>query len=394
MIKFYYSDGQNICSYDGERSAIYPSERIESYKANAESISRKAEWKHSGEGAIFRGDTSYSRESAREINGEVSGVYPVGEDKIIYTYKVCDASGIYVKNLADKKLSESHVINSGNLVFGTGMADGQNDRFAVSVQRNWLNADIAVFDLKTSDYKLLTDGDTFDTDPFISTEEEGIIYFASRGVGRDAHGEFAEFAPSVICRLDTNKMTVEEVASDAKFSYFKPVLHKGKLYAIKAPSKSEKGENGFISFLLFPWRILQAIANLINIFVHAMTGKSASGNGSNPTAGRDYDSRKIEIEGSLIDIEKQKKKNASKKDSDFGIIPDSWQVVEVSSGEVIVKGVCDFDIAEDGTFIATNGRRIFAVNDGKRTKLCNTEMCLHLALNHNFTKQKDDVFGI
>ncbi|MGN1373624.1 MAG: hypothetical protein ACI4VK_06245 [Candidatus Coproplasma sp.] len=392
MIKFYYSDGQNICLYDGEKSTSLPSERIESYKANAERVARSKEWKHSGEGAIFRGDTSMNREAASEVAGEVNGVYSIAEDRVIYTYTVGDASGIYIKNLAAEKAPESHVINSGNLVFGTGMADGVNARFAVTVQRNWINADIAVFDLDTNDYKLLTDGDTFDTDPYISREEEGVIYFASRGVGRDAHGEFAQFAPSVICKLDTDRMTIDEVVCDEKFSYFKPVLHNGKLYALKVPAKSEGGENAFISFLLFPWRLLQAIANLINIFVHAMTGKSASGNGSNPTAARDYDSRKIEIEGNLIDIEKQKKKNASKKDADFGIIPDSWQVVEVDSGEVIIKGVCDFDIAEDGTFIATNGRRIFAVKDGKRQKICNTEMCLHLSCEHTFSK-REDVFG-
>lgn len=392
MISFYYSDGQNICRYDGEKSTILPSERIESYKANAERIAHNKEWKHSGEGAVFRGDNSFNREAASDLSGEVNGVYSLGEDRVIYTYRVCDASGIYVKNLAQEKAPESHVINSGNLVFGTGMADGVNGTFAVTVQRNWVNADIAVFDLNTNDYKILTDGDTFDTDPYISKEEDGVIYFASRGVGRNVHGEFAQFAPSVICRLDTDKMTIDEVASDENYSYFKPIKHNGKLYALKVPVKSSNSENVFLSFLLFPWRVLQAIANLINIFVHAMTGKSASGNGSNPTAARDYDSRKIEIEGNLIDLEKQRKKNASKKDADFGIIPESWQVVEVESGEVITKGVCDFDVADDGTFIATNGKRIFAIKDGKRQKICNTEMCLHLSCEHKFTK-KGDIFA-
>ena len=237
MIKFYYSDGQNICFYDGEKSVVFPSERIESYKLNAERITQSKQWKHSGEGAIFRGDNSFNRETAGDISGDVSGVYPISENKVIYTYRVCDASGIYVKDLVQEKAPESHVINSGNLVFGTGIADGVNGRFTVTVQRNWVNADIAVFDLNTNDYKLLTDGDTFDTDPYISSEENGVIYFASRGAGRNAYGEFAEFAPSVICRLDSERMTIEEIACDAKYSYYKPVLHKGKLYALKVPAK-------------------------------------------------------------------------------------------------------------------------------------------------------------
>lgn len=391
MLKFYYSDGQNICRYDDGKTSSYTSERIESYKLNAERVARSAEWKTSGANAVFRGDATYEGQSAGEVGGEICGVYPLdGDGRAVYTYKVGDASGIYVKTLADVKTPETHVINSGELAFGTGMADAVNGKFAVSVRRNYYNADIGLFDLRTGDYRLLTDGDTFDTDPFIS-QEEGVIYFASRGVGRDAYGNFAEYAPSVLCRLDTRAMTIEEVAADRGHSYFKPVVHEGRLYAIKAPVKV-RSENAFVSFLLWPWRFLQAIANLVNIFVHAMTGKSASGNGSNPTAARDYDSRKIEIEGNLIDLDKQTKRNASKRDPDFGFVPKSWQLVEVGSGEVIKDGVCDFDIAEDGTFIATNGRRVFAIKDGKRRKLCNAEMCLHVACKHSGVKKEDDLF--
>ncbi len=393
MVKFLYSDGENICLYDGEKSSFFPSGRIESYKRNAESVARNAEWKKSGEGAVFRGDVTYRGQTAEGVHGEVCGVYPLDSDGwVIYTYKVADASGIYKKNLADGKTPETHIINSGNLAFGTGMADVANSTFAVSVQRNYFNADIGVFDLRTGDYKLLTDGDTYDTDPFISQENSNVIYFASRGVGRDAHGEFVEYAPSVICKLDTDRMTVEEIAADPKYSYFKPVMHGGKLYAIKAPVKG-KQENALVSFLLFPWRILQAIANLVNVFVHAMTGKSAAGGGSNPTAARDYDSRKIEIEGNLIDMDKQTKRNASKKDPDFGFVPNSWKLVEVESGEVIKSGVCDFDIAEDGTFIATNGRRVFAIKDGKCKKVCNAETCLHVSCRHAGTKAQLDLFS-
>lgn len=393
MVKFFYSDGENICLYDGEKSSAYASGRIESYKRNAESAARSAEWKRSGEGAIFRGDASYRSQSAESVSGEVCGVYPIeGDNWVVYSYKVGDASGIYKKNLADGKTPETHVINSGSLSFGTGMVNTADGTFAVSVQRNYYNADIGVFDLRSGDYKLLTDGDTFDTDPFISEDERGIIYFASRGVGRDMHGNFSEYAPSVICKLDTNRTTVEEVVCDPKNSYFKPVKHGGKLYAIKAPVK-DKQENAFISFLLLPWRILQAIANLINIFVHAMTGKSAAGGGDNPTAARDYDSRKIEIEGNLIDMDKQIKRNASKRNPDFGFVPNSWKLVEVESGEVIKSGVCDFDIAGDGTIIATNGRRVFAIKDGKCRKVCNAEACLHVSCKHTGTKPSNDLFS-
>ena len=246
--------------------------------------------------------------------------------------------------------------------------------------------------MTTDDYKLVTDGDTMDADPYISPDDGNIIYFSSRGVGRDNRGNFIELSPSVVCRLDLNAMDIQEVAVSSKYNYFKPVYHEGKLYAIKAPVKEKRG-NFFVELILFPWRILQAIASFINIFVTATTGKGLTEGGPNPARGRDYDSKKIEIYGNLIDVEKATKKNASKKDSDFGFIPKSWQLVEVESGKVIKSGIADYDIAGDGTIIATNGRRIFAIKDGKCQKVCNAEFCVKVNCKHGTDKKTDSLFG-
>ena len=170
----------------------------------------------------------------------------------------------------------------------------------------------------------------------------------------------------------------------------KPIEFGGRLYAITAPVK-EKRPNPIIEILLIPFRIVQAIVNFINVFVTAFTGKSLASGGDNPAKGREYDSRKEYVKGNLINYEKELKKNKSKKDKDYGFIPQSWKLIEVASGDVIKSGVADFDILQDGTFIVTNGRRIFAVKDGKTTKLCNTEKCLTVACVHR-SQTKTDLF--
>lgn len=91
-------------------------------------------------------------------------------------------------------------------------------------------------------------------------------------------------------------------------------------------------------------------------------------------------------------MDKQTKRNASKNDPDFGFVPISWKLVEVESGTVIKSGVCDFDIAEDGTFIAANGMLVLAIKDGKRKKVCNAETCLHVSCRHTNVKAESDVF--
>lgn len=392
MIKFTFADGQDICVYDGEKVEKFNSAYIESYKENSERVARNSEWKHSGEGAIFRGDTNRRAGGADGIECSLGGIYPAANDDwVVYSFTVNSTSGIYKKCLTDNKTPETHVINSNNLIFSGGCLDVNNDKLATSVKRNYYNADIAVFDMTTGDYKCVTDGDTLDCDPFISPDDGNVIYFSSRGVGRDNHGEFVEYSPSVICRLDLSLMTIDEIVPPANYSYFKPVTHGGKLYAIKAPVK-EKRHNAFVEFLLFPWRILQAIASFINIFVTATTGKSLTEGGANPARGREYDSRKIAVSGNLIDVDKQLKKNASKKDSDYGFIPKSWQLVEVESGKVIKSGIGDFDIAEDGTIIATNGRRIFEIKDGKCKKICNADFCIRVNCRHSSKKRMDTLF--
>lgn len=386
MTRFAYADGQKICVFDGDKTIEYKSGYVEKYKENAETSQRNAEWKKSGEGALFRGDATFQNSAENNFDVSISGVYiTADEDWMVYSFSVNQTSGIYKKCLSDAKIPETHIINSNSLSFGSGMLSVNRNKLALSVQRNSYNSDIAVFDLDTGDYKTVTDGDTLDVDPYISPNDGNIIYFSSRGAGRDNHGEFIEYSPAAVCRLDLNAMTVDEIVSSPKYSYFKPVFHGGKLYAIKAPVK-EKRTNPLLEIILLPWRILQGIASFINIFVTATTGKGLTEGGSNPARGKDYDSRKIEIAGNLIDVDKQLKKNASKKDSDFGFIPKSWELVEVNgdngADKVIKKGIGDFDVAENGAVIATNGKRIFEIKDGKCKKVCNADYCIKVSCRH------------
>lgn len=390
MSKFAFADGEEICICDEGKVTRYKSAYIERYKDNAQSSARSQEWKKSGEGAIFRGDVMDERELVFESN--ISGVFPTdNDDEVVYSFTVNQTSGIYKKNLADEKTPETHVINSNNLQFIGGCLNAESGKLVTSVKRGYYNSDIAVFDLESGDYKTVTDGDTLDEDPFVSPDDSNIIYFSSRGVGRDSHGEFAGLSPASVYKLDLHRMDLQEIVSSPKYSYYKPVYYGGKLYAIKAPAKEKKG-NPLLEIILIPWRILQGIVGFINVFVTAFSGKSMTEGGANPARGRDYDSREIEIRGNLIDVEKQRKKNAGKKNSDSGFVPLSWQLVEVESDEVIKSGVADFDICEDGTIIATNGTRIFEIKDGKSKKVCDADFCIRVNCKHGAKGSSDFFF--
>lgn len=386
-MKFAFSDGTDICIYDDGKVTRRGSKFIEKFKAASINVERAKSWKHSGEGAKFRGDTHPDADDIT-FTENINGVYPTADGQVVYSFSVNDTSGIYKINPYDEKGEETHVINSVEYEFSGGCLDNNSNLLATTIRRNGYNSDIALFDLKSGDWRTLTEGDTLDEDPFISPEDGNIIYFTSRGVGRDMNGTFAGYSPAGICKLNISALDIEEVAISDKYGYIKPVTHGGKLYAIRIPSK-EKKPNPIIEILLIPFRIIQAIANFINVFVRAFTGKSLASGGSNPAKGREYDSRKEYIKGNLINADKEMKRNAKKNKSDYGFIPLSWQLIEVESGKVIKSGIADYDIAPDGTIIATNGRRIFSIKDDKTTKLCNADCCLCVAVEHSSDKKTD-----
>lgn len=390
-IIFTFADGEEIGVWDGQSVRTLRSAFITNYKTNAEGIARSKAWKTSGSGAVFR--ESYHDPAALTFDGQITGAYPAGGGEVIYSFKIDNSSGIYRLSACDDKLPESHIINSVELSFGCGSYNAASGELAASVARSYYNSDIALFNCTTGDYKTITEGDTADEDPFICDDNSSVIYYSSRAVGRDAHGEFVEYAPSAIYKLDLSNMSLEEVASSQKFSYFRPVVRGGELYAIKSPVKSANKGNALLDIVLIPYRILQAIAGFISLFVNVFAGKSITSSGANPAKGRNYDSRKIKIAGNLIDVEKEAKRNAKKKDSDYGIVPSGWKLVNLTRGEELASGVAAFDIAPDGSVYYTNGRRIFCIKDGKRSKICNTSMCLHINCVHNGEKS-GDLFGI
>ncbi len=388
MEKFIFADGQDICLFSDGAVERFPSKFVENYKNGIQNSEHSKEWKYGGEGARFRGDIA----AAQTVESRIDGVYLTSDEyAAVYAFSVNAVSGIYKRSFSDEKTPETHVINSVEYSFSGGCLDSANGRLATSLKRNAVNSDIAVFDLKNGSYVTVTGGDTQDTDPFYSPENANLIYFSSRGAGRDMNGEFVAFSPAAICAIDLSAMEVREVKANEKFSYFKPVPHGGKLYAIKAPAQ-EKRTNPFISFILIPYRILQAVANLLAVFIHAFTGKSVTSGGNNPAKGREYDSRKLYVRGNLINVEREAKKSKGKRHKDYGWVPLSWQLVEVDGDRILASGVADFDIAADGTIIFTDGKRIYSLKDGKKSKLCDAEMCLNLAFRHSAEK-KDDLFS-
>ncbi len=392
-MKFVFTDGEKLCLYSDGKITKQDSGFFKSYKENIESINRSKRWKQNGAGAALRGELVNEGELGTAA-GTLSGICITSGKKAAYSFSINETSGIYVKDFSVEKDNESHVINSVEMTFSGIFCDSKNGALACSIQRNGNNADLALFDLETNDYKTLTYGDTMDEYPFISPENSDLIYFSSRGVGRNVGGEFAGFSPSSVCLLNLETMEISTVLEDKSYNYLKPVLYGGELYAIKTPLKERRG-NPILEIILLPVRFLQAVASLIHLFIISFTGKtvvSSGSGGNNPTRKRETDKKKIYVDGNLVNVDKEIKRNSRKKDKDFGFIPLSWKLVN-SKNEVIFSGAADYDIDGDGNVFVTNGKHIFVISGGKRKKLCDCDYCVNISCVHE-SKNSSSVFDL
>ena len=383
MEKIVISDGDSIRVLDEGEEGTYASQYIADYRERMRRMVKNKEWKHSGMGAMFRGDTmsEVGMDSETRVDAYINSVHAAGEDKVLYTFTVNQTSGVIEKTLSAKKDGERFILhtNDGELLSSDyNVTDG---KFVAELKRGEISSDLVLLDTERGDYVSITDGDSRDENPSFSKKRPGVILYDSLAAGRNARGEFVEYAPAAVYEYDLNTLDLKEIRASEKYSYIKPVEDEnGDIYCIRKPAKERDRHNPVVEILLIPYRLLMAIVNFIQIFVVFFTGKTMTGGGNNPAKGRDTDSRQMIIRGNVIEVDKEIARNKKFKDKDLAFIPASWKLVRIRGGEEeeMKSGICDFSLAEGGV-VCTNGRKVFFLKDGKSEKIAEGELVLNVA---------------
>ena len=397
MEKLCFGDGEKIGVFDGGKISLYESEYILRFREYAAERVKNDEWKFGGDGARFRGDYDlYNARKQEEVVASVNGVAWRGE-KVVYSFTVNGSSGVYCKDIADKKAREEHILSTSDEEI-LSLSRGGN-LLAVTVRRDGATSSVGTLDMDTSELRTLTEGDARDADPCFSPKPN-VVCFDSAGVGRSAQGEFTGvYAPAAICALDLDTMEIKEIAAEKRSALVKPKFSQdGTLYYIKRPNRPEKRGNVLSDILLFPFRILKAIFGFLQAFVaifgHTSLTSQTEG-GDNPARGRKTDAGKLWLDGALLDADHEYKRNAKKQKGEAGFIPLSWKLVRrTAQGEEEIKsGVCDYALCKDGGVYCTNGRHIFYVKDGVSRKIADTERCLCLA-TESMAEAPKEIFSL
>ena len=388
MDKIVFNDRLAIKTLTDGAIKEYSSDFHSNYVDSAIKAAKSVEWKTKGMGARFmrEGSAEETYTDSNMISYFNSVEFFGSPDKIIYSITVNDLSGIMTKDLTADKDSEGHVIHSRENVFCGAYPDKANDKFVTCIKTSYENAHLAVYDVKTDDYMTVTDGDSCDFDATFSRSGDSLVYFASKGVGRDANGEFVKFSHSSIYAYDVFTGDVEEILSDPNKSLIKPKDDgKGNLFYITRPE--QKNKTGFfrllLDIILIPWKLLKAIYYFAEMFTMMFTGKGFTEKSANPARTMKKSQGMIIIDDNLINAEEEYRKNLRHKDNFAGVAPWSWQLVKrTKSGEVTVlkNGIIDYCVLSDGRIACTNGKHVLIVDEnGKSEKIADADLCTKIS---------------
>jgi len=359
----------------------FTSEKIEKYIATSKDISRRHEWKTSGAGAQFM--NSYvpkADDDSLRMETSINGISDCGGD-VLYSATLGEVSGLFRKPL-DTSVAEGLIMSSRDMrIYKVSAFEGQ---CAASVGGR-LERHIAIFNIETGTHRELTEGEVQEDYPSYSRDGRKIFY-NSAGLGISHSGLTGAVGPHGIFCYDIQRNEMQELLASDNFDYIAPKEDGGgNLILIKRPYKGYgNGGNFLLDLLLFPVRIIKAIAGLLNYFSIAFGGESLRSGG----ADRDIKSKQINekdlfFDGNVINAQQSLKANQRRGEKFPGIIPHSWELTKIDKEGnqfCLKKGVMDYCICENGDIVYSNGNAIIRLaQDGTEQLIERCRMACNIA---------------
>jgi hypothetical protein len=366
---------------------VFESRFGQEIRDRAAQLQHKHSWKTKGRGAQFMSggllwgmDQSDPSRIRIAMKGLCRGREP---GQVLYSLDTSEVGGVFAVDTGSGE--ERRLFHgAGDHVEHLGASPGST-RIACALHREGV-ANLAVMNVDGSELTEVTEGDSLDLAPsWIPGEQDKLVY-QSAGVGRDSAGVPVGLGPFGIHGLDLKQGTVTDLAGDGAHDLLGPRMDAGGgLYYIRRPyrSPSTRGSvlRALLDFLLFPFRLLFALFQWLNIFTARNTGRPLTTAGGPRREGADM--RQLMIWGNLIDADEATRHKTG--DDVPALVPSTWQLVRQAgadaSPEVLARGVLSFDLCDDGRIVYTNGAAIYLLDrDGGRTRVHRAERIEQVAV--------------
>ena len=379
----YYISDNKMFRLDGTTRKVeeIKSRALESYTEKVRENARRNEWKTSGSGAAFLGDSPESLSPDAAVKAIHSEIHSLRGDRgtAIYSITIDSISGVY----SHGENSSSDGIVMSHAEHGYTDFDVSRDKIVVS-ETDGAETHIGIIDRDTSKIEILTEGESRERWPVWSAMKRDRIIYSGCGLAisraessqkplmmmtvADLKGSgivSCEESPYYVCALDLDTMELSELVTDStqRYSYVKP--HEsadGYIYYIKKPYKNEEKQgSGCLSALLAPFRLLGALFGFLNFFTMKYSGKTLAG-GKGNTKAKSRTEAEMFIDGNLVNAGKELERNEKSGDKFPGIIPRSYELCRRlgASGreEVIKRGVIAYAVDRSGEIYCSNGNHL------------------------------------
>lgn len=376
----------------GDKAIELPSETLSHYIETVRAGAKSKQWKSTGSGAIFLGAAEQGTDPETAVRSISSSVTDVGMygGQVYYALKINGMSGIYRKDAKDMA-AEGVFLTVPDAEIWDFVFDRAGGRMLYSFFTLG-EAHLGLYDFETGKSRELTEGESRECDPSFDPTDPSRILYSGCGIRADSPVKAEEDAPVIglpvsrpvsysagprgIYSLSLTDGTIDTIAEDGKYDYLFPQKTKdGALYYVRRPFVGENGGSaignffrGVLNVLLFPARLLLALFGFLSVF-------SMKYGGGDPLSGnvksKARSQKEIFIEGNLINVEKEMKKNRKAGEEDPGYVPQSYRLIrrEADGKEtVLAGGVCSFALGEDCVYYS-NGTSVRRLRkDGKTEK--------------------------
>jgi hypothetical protein len=380
-VAFLAQNRVHVRDADG-KERVLTSKYGEKVRERSAQIEKRHSWKTQGRGAQFMGGAMLwgGDDDPTAVPVLITGLARGAEKgTILYSLRADAVSGVFS---VDLETGEEKRIYHGADRSIEDIATSPEGVIACSTRHKNGSASVAVMARDGSQIAVVTEGDSLDVAPSWIGNSPRQLVFQSQGVGRDEVGQFMALGHATVAMLDAEKGDMETIIDDDKHDHRSPQLaDDGTLFCIRRPVARAEGRVSplrlIVDTLLFPLRIVYALARYLDFFTMRYTGKPLLSSGN--ARQRSQDLKKMMARGHLMEAKDAANRAAEREDDESeSAAPTTWQLIKKrpkgAESEVIAKSVVAFDLDGSGGVIYTDGRSIFHIDaKGKREKLCSPD---------------------
>ncbi len=357
---FYLNDGEMGVLAEGVMRPI-PSARRQQYIDTMHNLQTRNAWKYEGVGAKFQMQHNPYEGAAAHAESlcRITAIAPV-QGHLLYALQTPEVGGFYLRSADAADPAEDNWLSERGFAAHDVHVSGDSVAFSVEMGSE---RHIALMDMGSTRYRIVTQGDTCDSAPFLSADGR-TLYCASSGYARNENGMPVAKGPSSILRIDLRSGELTEPYAQDDADYLRPkVGPDGALYVIRRPYDTPRVKRV---------TMVDRVKNIGAFFkgmgkVISIIGDPEQAKKQPQIIGQTKEqTQRRMLEGALLDIACIDQHQAE----ETGIVPDTWVLMKETPGGLteVCKGVADYDFDGDA-LIVSDGRRIVRITGGRREVL-------------------------